>query len=187
MSRKFNVIFFGPQKERIKFVHFKRPKKNGLAGMVQGNLFSGNIGILVNDEADYAELFNSTGDIPFVRLLPETFYGIKNGNIGARTALFHELGHCINGDHKKFENEEEYYEERTGHLRTGVIMECEIAADDFAVKYLGAEYVARGLEEIMKRYDPISDAEDFDQEEQEYYELAQKELRLRIDRICNKL
>ena len=184
MARKFNIMYFGLPKERIRLVHFPRPKKDGLAGMIQGDAFNSNIGILVDDRADYAGLFNTSDNIPFVHMLPETFYGIKSGNNAARTALFHELGHFINGDHIKFANESDYDEERARQIRNGSIMECEKISDDFAVKYLGAEYVAIGLEEILNRKDYFLDSEDPD-EDQEWYELAQKELRLRIERIRN--
>lgn len=49
MSRKYNIMYFGHKKERIKLVHFPRPNKKGLAGLIQGGMFYGYIGILVDD------------------------------------------------------------------------------------------------------------------------------------------
>lgn len=184
MHLRFNIIPFGRKKDRINFVHLSKPTKNGFAGMIRSSLFKEDIAILIGEVDDYynAGLGLSHNEIPVVVMMPETFYGIKRGDKSSRVTLLHELGHYINNDHITYNNPEEYNSIRENSVNEGNVVEQELMADDFAVKYLGKEYVAEGLEGIISTVEESIDTEpDFDPEN----DISLKELRLRINRLTN--
>ena len=68
-------------------------------------------------------------------------------------------------------------------MKEGKILGLEEVADDFAVEYLGAEYVIQGFRELIETTRPLEDADDF---EWEQYKYASEELEKRIERINQK-
>ncbi len=167
---KFQIIPFGKGKNRILFIHLKRPMKNGFAGMVTSNIFKDErIAIMVDNENtvtdyDFAGLTLTKTGFSSINMDKEVFYGIKQGNPMARMILFHELGHYYYGDlqNKDFK-QEEYQKRRENAIKNGGVVDEEVRADAFALNYLDLEYVTKALEilkeKIQEKYGPDKDAE----------------------------
>ena len=92
------------------------------------------------------------------------------------TIIFHELGHLRNGDltNGNF-TFEKYHDERTNKVQEKHIIPMEIAADDFAVEYIGSVRVVSGLKEIKRKAETYVGYENVD--------LAVWELEERIKRL----
>lgn len=156
---KYQIIPFGKNENRIQFVHLKRPGRNGMAGMVISKLFKDkHIAIIVDDEStaydyEFACLSLTTDkSVSAIKMYKSIFYGIKQGNPIARMVLFHELGHYYYGDlqGEKFD-QEAYQSSREEAVKNGNVIEEELRADAFAVKYFGREYVMRALQMLRDR------------------------------------
>ena len=127
--------------------------------MVMSNLFPHNVALVVDprsiDDLEYSYMCMScsTGtDSASVWMEEDAFYGIKRGDPPARTALFHELGHYYH-KHLKHSKEamEAYDKAREAAVEMGQVMQQELDADQFAVDYLGKDYVIMGLSELKSQ------------------------------------
>ena len=170
---------FGKGKERIILTHLNKPMELGLAGMVSSFLFQENIAIVIDDnpktvEYDFACLaYKKDGSAPRVMMKREFFYDIKRGTPESRTILMHELGHYYNGDNLNTKGNSDL--DRESLIAQNKVSEKELKADAFAVKYLGVEKVAAGLEALKQRV--LTEYADYDEES---VQLTVKELEIRI-------
>lgn len=104
-------------------------------------------------EYDFACL-SSTIDSTCVQVWMEEdiFYGIKRNEPIARTALFHELGHYLYNHLQNGKVDMDAYDhQRQQAIQQGFVLQQEVEADKFAVRYLGAGYVAEGLRTLVER------------------------------------
>ena len=170
----------------ITLVHLKKPVQKGLAGMVRSKLFPNDIPLVIDtrpiNEWDYSFMCLSHAlgsEQTSIWMEREFFLGIKRGEPMARTSLFHELGHNY---HKHFrqsiEAMEAYDEARKKCVINGQVIQDELDADQFAVDYLGRDYVVRGLSALKDEL--TSRIENTDYEENE---ISLKELELRIIKL----
>ena len=156
MDLSYQIMRFGKKGRRITILHLRKPGKKGLAGMVMSNLFPHNIALVVDprpiEELEYSFicLSRNTGiDSASVWMEEDVFYGIKRGDALARTSLFHELGHCYFRHLKSTKEKMDAYDEaRSASVDMGQVIQEELDADQFAVDYLGTEYVITGLSEL---------------------------------------
>ena len=112
---------------------------------------------------------------------PEVFYGIKRGDPLARTSLFHELGHQHLGHLKDNTEEMDAYDEaRVQAVKNGQVIQAELDADQFAVDYLGRDYVIHGLADIRAA---LAKENACDEEQQA---IALKEMDLRIEKLQHR-
>ena len=96
----------------------------------------------------------------------------------ARTALFHELGHYYLQHLKGSEEEINAYNlARSEAVDEGKVIQDELDADQFAVDYLGKEYVAEGLRKLNLRIKNLIQSGVY---EEETGKAAIKEISLRI-------
>ena len=185
MGLSYNVMRFGPKKHKIKIIHLKKPVTKGLAGMVISKLFVQDIALIVDSrpptELNYNLMcLSHIGGRENVQIWmePDVFYGIKRGDPLARTSLFHELGHHCLGHLKDSTEEMEAYDEaRVQAVINGQVIQAELDADQFAVDYLGRDYVIRGLSDIRAS---LAKENAFDEEQQA---IALKEMDLRIEKL----
>ena len=185
MDLSYNFMRFGPKKRRIKIVHLKKPVTKGLAGLIESNLFPQRIAMVVDsrplEDLNYNYMcLNYIGGRERVEIWmePDIFYGIKRGDPMARTSLFHELGHQYLGHLKDNTEEMEAYDEaRVQAVINGQVIQAELDADQFAVDYLGRDYVIRGLSDIRAS---LAKENAFDEEQQA---IALKEMDLRIEKL----
>ena len=86
MKFSFEHMSFKDGRNRIQFVHLKKPVKYGLAGMAQSKLFDQNLPFVVRDDLpEEGEMFaclsqGINGEAPRIEMTREIFY---------TTALFH--------------------------------------------------------------------------------------------------
>lgn len=180
MRLKYNRMSFGKKEKRITFVHFNKPWKLGLAGMVTSPMFQENIAVVIDDtpfeesDYDYACLAcDKQGKAPRLMMNSRVFYDIKRGTQEARTILLHELGHYKNNDIPNGSGTDEG--ERESLAGAGKVSPAELQADAFAAEYLGTEIVANGLAALKERV--LHDYADY---EQDYCDATVKELEARI-------
>ena len=179
MKTKINRMSFGKKKNRIDVFHLNKPWKNGLAGMITSNLFQETVGIVVDEvllsknEADYACLgVSENGIAPRIVMTNDIFYDFKRGCPMARLVVFHELGHFIHGDLNESFHTASYDAERINIASQGKVIDVEVEADDFAVKYLGVDMVLSGFSAL---YNQVA--------QNEGAELALSEIKTRISII----
>ena len=183
MGLKYNRMSFGKKGKRITFVHFNKPWKLGLAGMVTSPMFQENIAVVIDDtpfeesDYDYACLAcDKHGKSPRIMMTSRVFYDIKRGTPEARTILLHELGHYKNNDISVGRGTDQ--EKREALAAGGSVSPAELQADAFAAEYLGAEVVVRGLASLKERI--LHDYADY---EQGYCDATVKELEDRISAL----
>lgn len=149
---------FGEKDKKITLGLLRKPRKDGLTGVVMSSLFSQNIAILVNDDALMEEglgpgnlSVSEDGKFVSVVITSEIFHGIKRNTKLAGVTLFHELGHYFN-DHSKDGriDTEEYLQARYETAKEEDVFWMEQEADRFAAEYLGIEYTCEGLRELIE-------------------------------------
>lgn len=188
MNLTYNTMRFGKKGRKITILHLKKPVQKGLAGMITSKLFPQKIALVVDDkpcdDLDYSfACLSYTPETAFAAIWIEEnlFYGIKSGDKMARTTLFHELGHYY---HKHFKNSKEemdaYDEARSQMVETNQVIQPELDADQFAVDYLGLDYVIDGLTVLKSR---LADRIECGAYDSEAGDVAIKELSLRIARL----
>ena len=182
-KKRISQMSFGSKKERIKIIHLNSPIKYGFVGYVKSKLFKKMIPLRLDDSDDFefASCDVYDDDTYVIKLKKEVFYDFKRGSHAARTIMFHEIGHLLSGGFEiYYGNSQMYDEDRYKNFNNGDILNIEIQADDFAVKYLGVDYVIQGLREIKDMLNIYRDEEDVDVER---LEMASEELDRRIKRI----
>lgn len=153
---------FRSGRDLITIVYLRRPimLKNhalGLAGLAESKLFPNKVGLVVDYRPDEDRTYDyacaTLGHIGDIRLVmePEVYLDFLRGKAYARTSVMHELGHIHHRDLTELNSSEKYNEQRLDAIRAGGIMERELKADDFAVRFLGAEVVSTGLSYIRDR------------------------------------
>ena len=185
MDLSYNTMRFGKKGHKITVYHLRKPVRKGLAGMVTGSIFPEKIALVVDprprSEFEYSYMcISHNRGIPFdsVWMEAEAFYGIKRGDKMARTALFHELGHYYLQHLKGSEEEINAYNlARSEAVDEGKVIQDELDADQFAVDYLGKEYVAEGLRKLNLRINNLIQSGVY---EEETGKAAMKEISLRI-------
>ena len=188
MKIAYNTMRFGKKNRMITVLHLRKPIAKGLAGIISSKLFPQQIALVADprpvNDMDYSFIClsrNINSDSVSVWMEPEVFYGIKRGVALARTSLFHELGHYYHG-HQKINHEDMdvYDEARTEAVESGQVIQQELDADQFAVEYLGKDFVIRGLRELAANTEERIKDGFYDEETGT---AAVKELELRISAI----
>lgn len=163
-NNKLNRMYFGHKKERIQIAHLNRPMMLGYVGFVESPLLEKPALLVLSncEDDDLAALRIFGTGTSVIMMQKEIFYGFKSGNLAARTILFHEIGHLIRGGHEEYIGKREQYDEdRLNSLKEGKILGLEEVADDFAVEYLGAEYVIQGFRELIETTRPLEGTRSF--------------------------
>ena len=163
MGFKYDKMAFGKKDERIVVLHFRKPMRNGFAGMVSSRQYSHNIALVVDKTSnevinyDFACLATTPGNTSVRVMLDEDiFYGIKRNDKMARTVLFHELGHYANNHLKNGMADMNAYDHKRYEIaQQGNVIEQEQEADLYAVRYLGLDYVYDGLFALRERLLPL--------------------------------
>ena len=151
----------------------------GLAGLAESTLFPSKIGLVADYRPegdrtyDYACAALGEDRAPRLLMEPEVYWDFLRGKAYARTTVMHELGHIHYRDLTEINSSKEYDEQRMDVIRAGGIMERELKADDFAVRFLGAEVVSAGLSYIR------------DADAEIEFEESVAELNRRISRLGN--
>ena len=180
MSFSFEHMTFKAGRNRIQFVHLKKPVKYGLAGMAQSKLFDQNLPFVVRDDLSAeGELFaclsqGVNGEAPRIEMTREIFYGFKRGSAMARFTILHELGHYVHQDIQQQASMAEYDDRRIATVTTGSVIGEELRADAFAAGFLGKEKSKKALAELRNCIQNVFDADDCNKQ------LALQELDLRI-------
>lgn len=182
---RYQVMRFG-KKNKISLIHLSKPLQNGFVGMVCSPLFADRIAMVVDPlekgrtEYDFACLaFSENGASPRIMMTKEVYYDIKRGAPYARMILLHELGHYARQDHLMQTADRD--EKRALLVTKGLVSEAELAADFFAVEYLGTETVAMGLQQLQEQL-----LREYGDRVGEEAELARKELELRRMAVLKK-
>ena len=187
MNLSFQIMRFGKKKRRIDVFHLRKPVEKGLAGMVMSNLFPQNVALVVDsrptDNLEYSYMCLSRSAVTAsvsVWMEADAFYGIKRGEPIARTALFHELGHYYFRHMKRSKEEMVAYDQaREAAVEIGQVIQQELDADQFAVDYLGKDYVISGLSDLKSLIEKALDQDSTD----ERNVAAIKELEYRIMKL----
>ena len=188
MDLSYQTMRFGPKKRKISIIHLRKPVSKGLGGMVKASFFPQTIALVVDprpiDDLDYSFMClsrDANNESVSIWMEEDAFYGIKRGDVKARTALFHELGHYYHHHLKGSIDEMVAYDEaRSASVQAGRVIQQELEADLFAVDYLGREYDVNGLKALKARlYDCIR----LGVYDEETGRSAIKELELRISAI----
>ena len=156
--------------------------------MVTASFFPQKIALVVEprptDDLDYSFMCLShvaNSESVFIWMEEDAFYGIKRGDVKARTALFHELGHYFHHHLKGSVDEMAAYDEaRSASVQAGRVIQQELDADLFAVDYLGRDYVIDGLKALKARLFDCIQQGVYDEETGN---AAVKELELRIAQL----
>lgn len=186
MRKEYQTMYFGSKGDRIQVLHLRKPIRLGLAGMVSSKQFDDNIALVVDESGtvdfDFACLgYAADGKAPRIIMTREIFYDFKRGSSMARTVVFHEIGHYCNKDHLvRNATNEEADAARIHAVSSGTVSSKETVADQFAVRYLGAEVVMAGLREIRQEIQRRYGTGKYDAES---YNAAITELDLRIKLI----
>ena len=183
----YQIMRFGKNEHRIDVLHLRKPVEKGLAGMAMSKLFPQNVALVVDprpiEDLEYAFIClsrNGGTDLTAVWMEENVFYGIKRGDALARTSLFHELGHYYYSHMKRSKEEMAAYDEaRVSDVEKGQVIREELDADQFAVEYLGREYVIAGLSELKSELSSRIDQGIYAEET----EAAIKELDYRITKL----
>ena len=174
-STDYRITKYGADTEEIEVLILNKPMDDVLAGMISSPLFQENIALALDTNSGFDYDFSclgvmANGSKPRIYMTPELITNLQIGTSEAKTILFHELGHYV---HKDFLISNV---DRASLVESNAVAEKELAADSFAVKYLGMQTVIEGLQQLLLRvkttYDGTHDRHSF--------ELSIKELELRI-------
>ena len=176
-------MYFGSKGDRIQVLHLRKPIRLGLAGMVSSKQFDDNIALVVDESGvidfDFACLgYAADGTAPRILMTREIFYDFKRGSNMARMIVFHEIGHYCNKDHfNRAGSGEDANTARIQTVNSGGVDSKEVAADQYAARYLGTDAVVAGLREIRQEIQRRYGTGEYDAES---YNAAIKELDLRM-------
>ena len=152
MRREYSYMYFGKKKNRITLMHRRKPCKNGFAGAVLSDRFKESIALVVDEEWMDDEGCSRTfitaqkdGSRPVIVLSTAEFIGLKRGYPIDRFGLLHEVGHYCCGHLVNAPPLKEEHEKRGKLIAQFKVAEDELAADAFAVEYLGAWYVSLAM------------------------------------------
>ena len=190
MRFTYSTMRFGKKERSVTIYHLRKPIMKGLVGlggMIRSKLFAAPISLNIDrrpeDERDYFCMCLShdpNNDRASIWMEEAAFYGIKRGEPMARTALFHELGHKYHGHRLKTSEERDAYDgARVTFADDGQVKPEELDADQFAVDYLGRDYVIKGLSDLKAALAVRFSADD----DEKLKETALKELNLRIAKL----
>lgn len=190
MRFTYNTMRFGKKERSVTIYHLRKPVMKGLVvvgGMVKSKQFPSLIALNIDrrpvDELNYFFMclsYNPDTGCASIWMEESAFFGIKRGEYMARTALFHELGHRYYNHRLETPEERDAYDEaRTAFADDGQVKPEELDADQFAVDYLGRDYVIKGLTDLKTALAARSSEED----DEQLKKLALKELYLRIERL----
>lgn len=154
MSREFSSMRFGKGANSLEICLERKVRKSGFAGFVTSTRFRESITIIVNDalldehnvRCGYITV-RKDGTNPIIILENRTFNEIKRGVPTARLLLFHEIGHYCCGHLDCPPELETEFERRNDYAEQNGVSPEELEADNFAVEYLGADYVAWALQD----------------------------------------
>ena len=162
MRRKYSYMYFGKKKNRITLFLERKPRKNvfsglnGFVGLVSSNRFKEDIALAVDeewlDEEGVSDTFISSeedGSGPVIVLSTAAFIGLKRGYPSDRFGLLHEVGHYCCDHLVNAPPLEEGDEQRRKLVAQNKVSETELAADAFAVEYLGAWYVSLAMADCI--------------------------------------
>lgn len=189
MRREYSYMYFGKKKNRITLMHRRKPCKNGFAGAVLSDRFKESIALVVDDEwldENYAPSMcigaqEEDGSKPVIMLSTAEFVGLKRGYPASRFALLHEVGHYCCSHLVNAPPLKEERERREKLVAQNKVAEDELAADAFAIEYLGAWYVSLAMADridqllsIQLHYDDVD------------FKSAIREYNMRIDHIAEQ-
>ena len=191
MAREYTYMPFGKGAHRLEVVLERKVRRDGYAGFVVSKQFSETIGIVVRedllDEMNVRSVYitaKKDGSNPCIISSSDTFVRIKRGCIADRFSLLHEVGHYVCGHLVDPPELEEENAMRERLLEENQVSQDELDADAFAVNYLGAESVARALQESMERRFAADLA--YGVAEEDISKKALWEYQLRIDAINDR-
>lgn len=190
MRFTYSTMRFGKKERSVTIYHLRKPIMKGLVGlggMVESSLFSQRISLCIDHRSECETNYfymclahNPDSGRAEVWMEEPAFYGIKRGDPMARTALFHELGHQYYSHRLKTAEEVDAYDcARVTLTDDGQVKPEELGADQFAVDYLGRDYVIKGLSDLKAALAARVSADD----DEKFKETALKELDLRIAKL----
>lgn len=153
------TLTFGSEDEAISILLLKQEIGHGLIGMISSGLFSENVALVAihgkpeDEDFDIAYHGHSKdGKAERIGMDESLIDGLRKRSDEALFVLFHELGHLVNHDAIAVgEAFDRYNQARKDKVKSGEVLDIELSADDFAVKYLGVQAAINGLHGLMER------------------------------------
>lgn len=153
----FSTTLYGAGSDQIEITILNEALGDGIVGIIRSEILKNDVAIIedMQESDEYAEACfrcGENGKAPRVVMRNHIFEDLKLGTDEALMILFHELGHYYNGDDLDTDYIiNDYDSDRIRYCESGEVLPMELAADAFAVRYIGGSRTMNGLAQLIKR------------------------------------